>query len=218
MKEALKTNNDLIISYFTLRKTLGLLGILLPFVLAFGNWIIFGNGLEDSISGYYHTGMGDVFVGILFAMGLFLFSYKGYTRWDDFAGDLACLFAIGVALFPTTPENSPSDLARIFGKIHFAFAALLFLTFAYFALFLFTKTHPDRPPTRRKRQRNVVYRGCGAAIVLSIALIIIVSLLPSEIASPIKLYKPVFLLEAIAVVAFGISWLFKGEALLRDET
>ena len=191
---------------------------MLPFVLAFGNWIISRNGLEDSLSSYYHTGMGDVFVGILFAMGLFLFSYKGYTRWDDFAGDLACLFAIGVALFPTTPQNSPSDVALVFGKIHLAFAALLFLTFAYFALFLFTKTDPDRPPTRRKRQRNVVYRACGAAIVLSIALIVIVNLLPSEIASPIKLYKPVFLLEAIAVVAFGVSWLFKGEALLRDET
>ena len=77
MIEALRSNNDLIISYFTLRKTLGLLGILLPFVLVFGNWIIFRDGLENSISSYYHTGMGDVFVGILFAMGLFLFSYKG---------------------------------------------------------------------------------------------------------------------------------------------
>ncbi|MCH8279727.1 MAG: DUF998 domain-containing protein [Chloroflexi bacterium] len=218
MIEALRSNNDLIISYFTLRKTLGLLGILLPFVLVFGNWIIFRDGLENSISSYYHTGMGDVFVGILFAMGLFLFSYKGYTRWDDYAGDLACLFAIGVALFPTTPENSPSDVARIFGQIHLAFAALLFLTFAYFALFLFTKTHPGREPTRRKRQRNLVYKACGAAIVLCIGLIVIVNLLPSEIASPIHVYKPVFLLEAIAVVAFGVSWLFKGEALLRDET
>ena len=52
MIEALRSNNDLIISYFTLRKTLGLLGILLPFVLAFGNWIIAGNGLEDSLSSY----------------------------------------------------------------------------------------------------------------------------------------------------------------------
>ena len=218
MKEALKSNDDLIISYFTLRKTLGLLGILLPFVLAFGNWIISGNGLENSLSSYYHTGMGDIFVGILFAMGLFLFSYKGYTRWDDYAGDLACLFAIGVALFPTTPEISPSDIARIFGKIHLASAALLFLTFAYFALFLFTKTHPDREPTRRKRQRNLVYKACGAAIVLCIGLIVVVNILPSEIASPINVYKPVFLLEAIAIVAFGVSWLFKGQALLRDET
>ena len=50
MIEALRSDNDLIISYFTLRKTLGLLGILLPFVLAFGNWIISRNGLEDSLS------------------------------------------------------------------------------------------------------------------------------------------------------------------------
>ena len=63
-----------------------------------------------------------------------------------------------------------------------------------------------------------MYKACGGAIVLSIALIIVVNLLPSEIATPINVYKPVFLLEAIAVVAFGVSWLFKGQALLRDET
>ena len=206
-----------VISFLTLRKTLGLLGILLPFVLALGSWIIFGNGLENSISSYYHTEMGDVFVGILFGIGLFLFSYKGYQRSDDLAGDLACLFAIGVALFPTTPENSLSDLARLIGTIHFGFAALLFLSFAYFAICLFPKTHPDREPTRRKRRRNVVYRACGAAIVLCIVLIAVVNLVPSQIASPIQAYSPVFWLEAIAIVAFGISWLVKGEAILKDE-
>ena len=219
MIERLKSNNDLVISYLTLRKTLGILGISLPFVLALGNWIIFGNGLEGSISSYYHTGMGDVFVGILFAIGLFLFSYKGYERSDDLAGDLACLFAIGVALFPTTPENSASDLALKIGIVHFAFTALFFLTLAYFALFQFTKSHPDREPepTIRKRQRNILYRACGIAIVLCIVLIIIVSVLPDPIATPIREYNPVFWLEAVAVIAFGTSWLVKGEAILKDE-
>ena len=62
-----------------------------------------------------------------------------------------------------------------------------------------------------------MYIACGGAIVLSIMLIVVVNLLPNAIASPIKAYKPVFWLEAIAVVAFGISWLLKGEAILKDE-
>ena len=51
---------------------------------------------------------------------------------------------------------------------------------------------------------------------LCIVLIVILYLIPDEVASPIKVYKPVFWLEAIAVVAFGISWLTKGEAILKD--
>ena len=44
--------------------------------------------------------MQDVFVGVLFVIAWFLFSYRGYERKDDVAGDVACLCALGVALFP----------------------------------------------------------------------------------------------------------------------
>jgi len=77
VSEELKRRNALIISYLSLRKAIGFLGILLPFVLYFGALIIFGTGLQTSISGYYHTGMRDVYVGTLCVIGFFLFSYKG---------------------------------------------------------------------------------------------------------------------------------------------
>ena len=35
-------------------------------------------------------------------------------------------------------------------------------------------------------------------------------------ASPIGRYRPVFWLESIAIIMFGISWLVKGEAILAD--
>jgi hypothetical protein len=44
-----------------------------------------------------------------------------------------------------------------------------------------------------------------------------VSILPGEIRGTILTYQPVFWLESISVVAFGISWLVKGEAILNDE-
>ncbi|MFQ6005142.1 MAG: DUF998 domain-containing protein [Woeseia sp.] len=211
------TNDDrLIISYLTLRKIVGVLGTALPFVLFLGAVIIFGTGIQDSISSYYHTGMRDVFVGTLCVIGFFLLSYKGYEPKDDRAGDLACVFAIGVALFPTTHGELISDSARIIGYVHLIFAAAFFATLIYFSLRLFTKTNPDIEPTDRKKQRNKVYRVCGYTMSVCIILIIFYSLLGDTVSS-IKQYAPVFWLEGLAVVAFGISWLTKGEAILRDQ-
>ena len=216
MNERLERENALVFSYLTLRKTIGLLGISFPFVLYLGAVMFFQTGIQNSISNYYHTGMGDVFVGTLCAIGFFLLSYKGYERADNVAGVLGCIFAVGVALFPITPENPASGDARFIGYVHFAFAALFFLTLIYFSLFLFTKTDPSLQTTGRKLQRNKVYKICGYTMSLCIVLVVIYYLLPDAVASPIKVYKPVFWLEAIAVVAFGISWLTKGEAILKD--
>ena len=207
-------NQSLIISYLSLRRTIGILGILLPFALALGNTYIFGEGLQTSMSSYYHTRVGDLFVGVLFVIGLFLFSYKGYGFVDDIAGHLACVFAIGVAIFPTTPANPTSANAETIGAIHLAFAGLLFLTLAFFAIFLFTKSAPDRPVTSRKKRRNAIFRLCGIVIIICIVLTAVVNVvLPKDLASTIAQYNHVFWLEAVAVVAFGISWLVKGKAL-----
>jgi len=214
MNDDLKSKNALVISYLTLRKIIGLLGISFPVVLALGAVIFFQTGLQSSVSKYYHTGMGDVFVGTLCVIGFFLLSYKGYDRRDDLAGDLACIFAVGTALFPT--HQTPAD-KDVVGYIHFAFAGLFFVTLIYFSLFLFPKTDPEKQPTKKKLQRNEVYKVCGYLMSICIVLIVIYSLLPDEVASVIKGYKPLFWLEAIAVVAFGFSWITKGEAILEDE-
>jgi hypothetical protein len=47
------------------------------------------------------------------------------------------------------------------------------------------------------------------------AVIVVVLHLPKD-SSWLSL-KPVFWLESIAVVAFGISWLVKGEAIFKDQ-
>ena len=213
MESGTQIQNDLIISHLSLRRVIGLLGASFPFVLSLGAYAIFGTGLQKSMSAYYHTGMGDVFIGILFAIGFFLFSYKGHEPKDDLVGDLGFLFALGVALFRTTPENQSSDFV---GYLHLTFAALFFATLIVFSLFLFTKSAPGKPLTPRKRERNAAYRICGWAMVLAIALIGVYYLTGGD-SSPLAAYNPVFWLEAIAVGAFGISWLIKGEAMLKDE-
>jgi hypothetical protein len=206
-------NNYLVISYLTLRKAVGFLGLLLPLVVALGK-ILFGSaGLQTSISAYYYTNMGNVLVGSLCAIGVFLMSYRGFDHRDMIAGKLAGLSAITAALFPTSPEDVL--MGTWTSPIHFAAAVLLFLTLAYFSLCLFRKTDPSKPPTPQKLKRNKVYAVCGYLILASIA--------GAGISFALRkypffdLYKPVFWCESVAVVSFGVSWLTKGEAILKDE-
>lgn len=205
---------SLIVSYLTLRRVVGILGISLPFVLSIGAFLLFHTGLRGSISSYYHTAMRDVFVGFLFAIGSFLFAYQGYDRTDNIAGNLACVFAIGVAVFPTTPAGQDESLA--ISNLHQVFAGLFFLTLAFFSLHLFTKTDPNRSPTRRKLQRNRIYRACGIAMLACVILIALYDFLPDTIANTLTPTRPVYWLESVAIICFGVSWFTKGEAILKD--
>ena len=209
-------NNRLVVSYLMLRKAIGCLGMLLPFVLAIGGKLIFGTGLQRTISDYYYTGMGDIFVGTLFAMGVFLFSYKGYGKKDNLTANIAAVCVIGTALFPTTPVD-PTSVVSTVGKAHVAFATLYFATLAYFSLFLFTKSDPTKPATRQKLQRNQVYRVCGYLIVWALIAIALLKVLPANWTASFAALNPVFWLESIAVIAFGVSWYVKGEGILEDE-
>jgi hypothetical protein len=41
--------------------------------------------------------------------------------------------------------------------------------------------------------------------------------LPDSAVAYFEAYKPVYWLETLAILAFGISWLTKGEAILGDK-
>ncbi len=215
MPKSTSNNNSLVLSYLDLRKAVGIIGISLPFVLAVGKIILDSSGLQDSISSYYYTVMRDVLVGGLCAIAVFLLAYRGYELVDSIAGKLAAIFAVGTAWFPTSPEIMPTARQLLIGKLHTVFAASLFLTLAFFALVLFRKTNPSKPPTPQKRKRNLIYTICGIGILVCIFLAIIVKFLPVN--SQIFFARPIFWLEAVAIVLFGISWFVKGEAILKDE-
>jgi hypothetical protein len=202
-----------LISYLTLRKFIGLIGILLPFALVIINMLLVRKAvMQGSMSGYYYTDVRGVLVGSLCAIGVFLFAYRGYGGWDDALTDAAGLFAIGVALFPTAPVN-PSARARDIGYVHLTCAGLLFAVLAVIALWQFTKTEPGTERTAQKKRRDLVYRICGIVIAVCLVLVPIESLV---IGAPIQRFRPLFWLEAVAVVAFGVAWLVKGQAVLKD--
>lgn len=204
-------------SYLSLRTLIGLLGMALPLVVSFGALVFHQTGLQTSISAYYHTDMRDFLVGILWAVGLFLFSYQGYEPIDAAAAKFACFCAICVAVFPTAPDGATEPGVIFTGQIHLVFAALLFVTLTGFCFLLFTKTDPSQPPSRRKLQRNMIYRVSGAVMFTSILLMVIYHLLPPELTVTLAAFKPVYWLESLAIFAFGISWFVKGEGILKDE-
>ena len=209
VRKPASAQDGLVVSYLTLRKAVGILGVALPVLLAAGCFVLGRcDHLEPSISDYYGTPMRDLFVGLLFAIGLFLFSYRGYDRRDEWAGKLGCCFAVGVALFPTTSTT------RWVHEIHFVFAAALFLTLSGFSLFLFTQTQEGVRPTMKKVQRNRIYRVCGTIMLACIGGVALYKAFLTN--TGITKLSPVFWLESLALWAFGLSWLTKGEFILQD--
>jgi hypothetical protein len=212
MSEAGARLDPRLISYLTLRKAVGFLGILLPFMLAVGDRLIFGGGLQQSVSDYYYTGMRGVLVGGLCVIGAFLLAYHGYNGWDRLFTGAAGIGAIGVALFPTRPAH-PSFRATVAGYLHFASGTVLFVSLAVIALWLFRKTAAGQPRSRVKRIRDIIYLVCGIAMIAALALAGLASLPFAAGLSPLH---PVFWMEATATAAFGVAWLVKGQAVLRD--
>ncbi|WP_414940094.1 DUF998 domain-containing protein [Amycolatopsis sp. cmx-11-51] len=209
-----KTASDnLVHNYLFLRRAIGFLGIGLPFVLIFGKLAVDGGGLLNSISGYYYSGMRDVWVGIMCAIGVFLLSYRGYGRIDDIAGNIAAVAAVGVALFPTTPSNGDRT-DEIIGLLHLASASVFFLTLAFFCIVLFTKSDKEIPGAR-KLERNRLYVASGVIMLVCLALIVLCGLIFDDMT---KALYPALWLESVAILAFGVAWLAKGGTLLPDKT
>lgn len=222
----LEKENKLVLSYLTVRKIIGILGLLFPLILVLGSFI-FGrcHNIQQSISNYYHTNMHDVFVGYVCTLSIFLFSYKGYDLTDRIVSALAGIFGLIVALFPTSlklnPDNSPLDCNiwctteqhSWIGTLHLISAGLFILCLCYFSLFLFIKGELN--PTPQKLIRNNIYLTCGCIMFACIFLLILLFILPQNVYNALLFLKPVFWLETIAFLAFGFSWLVKGEGLLN---
>lgn len=176
----------------------------------------------DSVSAYYHTSAVWAFVGILVAMSLFLFTYRGYNdrrqRLDYWVSNFAGAMALLVAIFPTTsPDEVPDPVwwSPAMEAVHSGAALLLFVSFVVFCWFLFpTKDKRVSESTRRDRgyasltfrqrvRKYPVYYGCGLGIVVCLV----------YAGAQIRNGGPIFMPEWWALWFFGISWLRKGQVL-----
>jgi len=141
---------------------------------------------------------------------LFLLSYHGYKWYDSLASKCAGVFALGIAFFPT---SNVSDKGDIISMLHYITAGIFFVILSLMSIFLFTKSKGHKTPEKIKRNR--VYRVCGIIMLVSVTGIPIDSI--PVIHDKISFLKPTLIFETTALLSFGISWLTKGEFLLKDD-
>jgi O-antigen/teichoic acid export membrane protein len=219
--EARPTNPDVaryVRAYLVMRVFVGALGVALPFVLVLldGLWFDGDPFPNTSLSAYYYTGVRELFVGALSATGVFLVTYKVAERnLENVLSVVAGLAVAVVALLPTgrparVPELTPLQDrlgADAVETLHYIAAAVFIVSLAVIS-FYFGKREGSRPRQVGKRRSPRFWRnyhwGCAAAIGAAL-LWIAVTQVSGWGPSRSLLYG-----EAVAVWAFGASWLWKG--------
>jgi hypothetical protein len=213
-------NKSLIVSYLTLRTLIGVLGMLLPFVCLFGGSLLQNSPVLDSISAYYHSNMRDVLTGIVIGFSLFLITYNGYEHRDALIATISGIAGFGIAIFPCASRTVPNSAVGVFqltppiaGYLHYGSSAVFFILLAINSFFLFT-LGDKKNWTKSKSIRNGVYRGCGIVIFASLIALLILTITMGD-----GLIETIwtFVFETVMLLAFGISWLVKGEALFADK-
>lgn len=189
-------------TYLRLRIGIAAIGVALPVTLWVGALALEGSSLQSSMSAYYHTGMRDVFVGALFAIGIALYLYKGFSVAENVVLSLAGVMAVCVALFPTqgAGERVPANV------VHGVAAIAFFACLAYVSVFRAGDTLSLIRDTRRARALEGSYRALGVAMIASplVALAVERLLRPPE-GEP----SAVFFIEVFGIAAFAAYWLVK---------
>lgn len=224
-------------SYFRLRAGIGVLGILLPLILGIGSWIGNGGLVLDSVSDYFNSVLNPFFVGILFILALFLYTYRGSgTGRENWVTNAASVSALLTALLPSRRllEGAPEVNAFVrptlsfayslgwedawVGGLHLAAAASLFGLFAYLSFFVFPEPESlradlaaeDLPGAPRRWVPPArVFRSLGVFIAGMVGLCIADEVWRRWFGASRPDFPFLFYYESAALLAFGASWLLK---------
>ena len=228
MEQAIAQQDELALSQLSLRKGLGILGLALPAVLAAVTALSPAITLQRSLSAYYYIPhLRDLLVGVLWAIGAFLVFYQGYRsvprafqklpRWisrhmtDTKLTTLAGVGALVTAILPTC-EIQEACGSKLIAGAHLAGAVTFLGTLAVLSIWAFTESNtPRKDWDATKRWSNRIYTTCGWTILASLVAAGLALALHITAIGPF--IQPVFWLESLAILAFGISWLVKGDAI-----
>jgi hypothetical protein len=225
----MNNNREKVVNYLKLRHFIGIIGLATPIVLPITTFLLSDqNPFQISISHYYFSVAHIGFVGALCLLSGFLLSYRGTERIENRVSNIAGVFALGVAMFPTCWDGFETKQEFIlnnykdyFDLIHYLSASGLFICFAIFCMYVFQNADDGNDNYRYdifKIRRNKFYKGCGIIIVISIAIIASIWFLGKfniiDIKTEFKEFCIVkystFILETTSLVPFGASWLVKG--------
>ena len=208
----------MVLSYLGLRRAIGISGLLLPVLLGPGGWLLFGIPIQDDMSSYYHTVLRDVFVGTIFAIGIFLFCYRGHDWVENWTANFGCFSALGIALFPIDYASAPPVQHTTVGYLHTLSGGIFFVTLAFYSLIHFPRRTPDDDepfePDPRVPQQNLIYRTSGLIILSStLGMGVYLFLLSPDLRELCDRWNVLFWLEWIAIWSFASAWLTKGRVL-----
>lgn len=203
-------------TYINLRVGIAIMGFAFPIILWIGGRMFAGDQLQASMSDYYHTRMRDVFVGILIAIGSFLYLYRGFSKGENIALNLAGIFAAGVALLPNAAFDSTVERMDIFSltpiaphthHLHVVCAVSFFLSIAYVCMFRAKDSlrliDDDTVAARYRR----IYTFFGILMVVAPAIVAGLAYFHQQILE--NKTNVVFFVEAGAVWVFSAYWLVK---------
>jgi hypothetical protein len=218
-----------------LRLSIGAVGVLLPVGLIVVNWVrhFWHQGssfviIPTSMSGSYWTTARDLFVGSLCALGVFLIGYR-HTRLQDLCSTAAGICALLVAFNPTAPAagTAPTEPSWV-NYLHHAAAGFLLVALGVFC-FVFFKEYVQRgagmkQPTGGPRRlagslkawgdtiwgvlkpsdwsADTIYFIAGFIVIAAVITALITGVLGVGSNWPL-----LYLLEALAVFAFGSAWI-----------
>jgi hypothetical protein len=204
-------NRQITSTYRALRLGLAALALSYPLVLSVGAWLLVHLPLARSLSEYYHVfdparleyGKGvmrDAFVGLLFAQAALLYAYKGYTKLEDWALNLAAVMAVGIAIFPMAWPDPDGGFSV---SLHGGCAALFFVGIAYVCIFRAQDTLSLVADEKRRKRYRFIYRLQGLAMLLLPLVIMLIYSFSTRNNSAI------FWIELSSIYTFASYWLVK---------
>lgn len=192
-----------------IRNLVGFLGMILPWLSLIGAGIVAKTvGVPDdfwrtlSISATYY--ITPFLTGILTAAAIVLMCYDGYDWRDNVVTTISGVFGIMIVLFPCNCTVATDYVGAfqlpvsVSNFVHCFSACAFFILLSFNSLFLFTLGESG---TKMKKIRNIIYRVCGIGMLSALILMVL----------PINFFAKTFIVEAIALTFFGISWLVKGQ-------
>lgn len=215
----------------TLRILVGVLGMFLPLLL----WLLLllHNGVYsplDSISHYFYTRAGTVFIIIVSLLAIFLLVYKGYESIDFILSSIAGVGALLLLYFPTYNIDCNCNTSNcnyvithlndnVFReKFHIAMAGIFLGSLALMSIFLFTKKKGDPKGfvLPELKGEKIIFIVCGILMLLSM-LMIITNCFWVYSGPEFNERNLTFWFEVIALEAFGFSWFVKGDAFEKSK-
>jgi len=216
------------------RILIGSVALIFPIICLIIFWISTQTFIQPtSISVTYHLGTRNVFCGLLFVVGAFLFAYRGWNTVEYWLANLASLCAITVALAPTSIDfhwtnefGIPFDECQCIVKteevcitnahafipyIHQAAAVMLIAVLFIFCWGFYTRAKEKQKmyPQKTIQRRIRIYFICLLAMPASVLWAFGTYFIKGKVVGDPSL----FYVEWVCLWAFGFSWLVASKQL-----